>query len=74
MEHLLCEPLVVLRGAAVGLERRHGLPLPAPLAHLGARVYDGGELVFGEVGVQHFGPGRLGVGHEAGHAGAQYAP
>ena len=34
----------------------------------------GGELVVGEVGVQHLGPGRLRVGHEPGHAGAQDAP
>ena len=74
MEHLLCEPLVVLRGAAVGLERRNGLPLPASLADLGARVDDGLELVVGEVGVEHLRAGGLGVRHEPWNAGAQDLP
>ena len=53
MEHLLGERLVVLGGPAVRLEGRDGLPLPASLADLGARVDDGLELVVGEVGVEH---------------------
>ena len=74
IEHLLRERLVVLGGTAVWLERRHRLPLPAPLADLGARVYDGGELPVGEVLVEHRGARRLGVGHEPGNAGPQYPP
>ena len=74
MEHLFRQCFVVLRRTAVGLERRYRLPLPAPLAHLRARVYDGGELVVGEVGVQHAGSRGLRVGHEAGHARAQDPP
>ena len=74
MEHLLGERLVVLGGPAVRLEGRDGLPLPASLADLRARVDDGGELVVGEVRVEHVGPGGLRVGHKPGHARAQDAP
>lgn len=61
---LAMEHLVVLGRPAVRLEGRDGLPLPAPLADLRARVDDGFELIVGEVRVQHVGPGGLRAGHE----------
>ena len=72
--HLVGESLVVARGAAPRLECRHRLPLPAALADLAARVDNRLELLAREEPVEHGRARGLGVGHAAGHAGAQYLP
>ena len=72
--HLVCECLVVARRAAPRLEGRHRLPLPASLADLAARVDDRLELLVREEPVEHGRARGLGVGHAAGHAGAENLP
>ena len=74
IEHLLGQCDVIFGRTAVGLECGDGLPLPTAFADLRACVNHSGELSVGEVAVEYICSGRLGVGHQAWHAGPQDFP